>query len=672
MCGIAGIIRSDGRPVDQEVLTRMAARLEHRGPDQSGLWIERAFGGGMPTASVPWARIPDQREHAHANGGVGMPPGGLGLSPGSAGLAVRRLAVIDPAGGRQPLGSEDGAVRLAYNGEIYNYRDLRADLAARGHTLRSAGDSEVLVHLYEDHGPDLLGRLVGMFAFGIWDARRRRLLLARDRLGQKPLYWWHGPGVLVFASEVTALLECPDVPRQADRRALGRFLRFGYVPAPDTGFAGIRKLPPAHYLVFDAATGAIVGPTRYWDVPRGPADLGPSPAEWQERLREALSDAVRSQLAADVPLGVLLSGGVDSSAVAALAATHLPEPVRTFTVRFAETGWDESGYAREVARRLGSAHTEVTVEPRCVEALGELVERHGEPFADSSNIAMYYLAREARRKVTVALSGDGGDESFGGYPRHAAMAVSERMGPHLRRLLARLGRNMGPRAGRKSRWNDARRFMSALDLKPLPRYLAWRSLFSADDLAALLAPDFAKETLADDPAALWQSTLAGLDDRPWLDRTMAIDLADYLPNDCLAKVDIASMCHSLEVRSPMLDHRVVELARRMPVGLKWRRRAGRLPLGKAVLREAMADLLPASIVARGKMGFGVPVSRWLAGEYADWMRGILLDPPTVARGLTERSAVEAMIAAHTAFRADHGERLWALVCLELWFRAFGL
>jgi len=643
MCGIAGIIRSDGpsppvglrpaggRPADREVLARMAARLAHRGPDQEGLWL----GDG-------------------------------------AGLAVRRLAVIDPAGGRQPLASEDASVWLAYNGEIYNYRELRAGLAARGHTLRSAGDSEVLVHLYEDHGADLLGRLTGMFALAIWDARRRRLLVARDRLGQKPLYWWHGPGAFVFASEVAALLECPDVPRQADRLALGQFLRFGYVPAPRTGFAAIRKLPPAHYLLFDAATGAIAGPTRYWDIPRGPADLGPSPAEWRERLREVLSEAVRSQLVADVPLGVLLSGGLDSSAVAALAAAHSQGPLRTFTVRFAETGWDESGYAREAARHIGASHTELLVRPRCVEALGELVERHGEPFADSSSIAMYYLGREARRQVTVALSGDGGDESFGGYPRHAAMAASERLGPRLRRLLAHLGRRMGPHAGRKSRWNDARRFLSALDLDPLPRYLAWRSLFSADGLAALLAPDFAQEALGDDPTEPWRGALAGLEDRPWLDRAMAIDLADYLPNDCLAKVDIASMRHSLEVRSPMLDHRVVELARRMPVHLKWRRRAGRLPQGKAVLREAMADLLPAGILGRGKMGFGVPVSRWLAGDYADWMRGILLDPRTVARGLTQRRAVEAMIEAHTALRADHGERLWALLCLELWFRAFGI
>jgi len=659
MCGIAGIVRTDGRPVDAAVLAAMAARLVHRGPDQEGIWIEGEMG------TVPFSPACEE--------GVRSPDNLRLQTPSShAGLAVRRLAVIDAAGSRQPLANESGTVHLAYNGEVYNFRDLRADLSSRGHTLRSAGDSEVLVHLYEDHGPGMLGRLVGMFAFAIWDGVRRRLLLARDRLGQKPLYWCHTQAGLAFASEPAALLECPDVPRQVDRRAIGQFLRFGYVPAPATGFAGIQKLPPAHYLVFDAAAGRVEGPTRYWDIPRGPAEENIRAEEWRERLAAALSEAVKSQLVADVPLGVLLSGGLDSSAITALAAEGASAPLRTFTVRFAEAGWDESAYAREVARRFGTEHSEVRVEPRCLEALPELVAHHGEPFADSSAVAMYYLAREARREITVALSGDGGDESFGGYPRHAAMIMSERMGPSVRRLLARIGRRMQPHAGRKSRWNAARRFFSALDLEPLPRYLAWRSLFSASDLSALLAPDFAADALADDPLAPWLAAISGLDSRPWGDRAMAIDLQDYLPHDCLAKVDIASMRHSLEVRSPFLDHRVVELARRMPVDLKWRSRVGRPPQGKAILREAMRNLLPGEILTRGKMGFGVPVSEWLAGEHAEWMRAILLDPAAQRRGLFARQPLEDMIRAHTDRRADHGERLWALVCLELWVRAFNV
>ena len=633
MCGIAGIIRAGGAPVDPGVLGRMVAALVHRGPDEEGVWID---------------------------------------ARGGAGLGVRRLAVIDPPGSHQPMANEDDSLHLAYNGEIYNYGALRRRLEACGHRFASAGDTEVLVHLYEDDGPNLLARLVGMFAFALWDAKARRLLLARDRLGQKPLYWSHGPTGLAFASEPAALLECPDVPRDLDPQAIGTFLRFGYVPAPATGLAGIRKLEPAHYLEFDAAANRIAGPTRYWDVPRGPPDAETSPAAWRDRLLATLSAAVRARLAADVPLGVVLSGGLDSSAVAALAAEHAGGRLRTFTVRFAESGWDESAYAREVAGRLGTEHTEVDVEPKCVEALETLVRRHGEPFADSSAVAVYYLAREARHDVTVALSGDGGDESFGGYPRHAAMAMSEGLAACIRRRLAVLGRRMPPRPGRKSRWNAARRFLSGLALDPLPRYLAWRSLFSSDDLAALVAPDFAAEALADDPLERWRVLIRDLDARPWADRAMAIDLQDYLPNDCLAKVDVASMAHGLEVRSPLLDHRVVELARQMPVAMKWRPRIGRFPQGKAILRDAFAGRLPPSVLRRGKMGFGVPVSRWLAGEHADWMRGILLDRGTLGRGLLQRESVEALITAHTGARADHGERLWALLCLELWLREFGL
>jgi asparagine synthase (glutamine-hydrolysing) len=607
----------------------MVAALAHRGPDDRGEW-----------------------------------------SAGPAALGARRLAVIDPAGSRQPLASEDGSLRLVFNGEIYNYLDLRRDLAARGHRLATAGDAEVVLHLYEDHGADCLGRLVGMFAFALWDAPRRRLLVARDRLGQKPLVWRHAGGEFAFASEPAALLAGPYVPRAVDAAAIGAFLRFGYVPAPRTGLEGVHKLPPAHLLEYDAAADAVIGPRRWWDIPRGPVEEGVPDGEWQERVVETLSEAVRSQLVSDVPLGVLLSGGIDSSAVAALAAAHSPGTLRTFTVRFDEPGWDESAYARAVAERLGTDHTEVHVRPRAVEALEVLVRRHGEPFADSSGVAVYALSQAVRREVTVALSGDGGDESFGGYPRHAAMWLSERMGPLVRGMLARVGRCMPAGAGRKSRWNALRRFLAPLDADPLPRYLAWRSLFTDADMHALLAPDFAAATPADDTPERWRELAAGLDERTWTDRAMALDTLDYLPNDCLAKVDIASMAHGLEVRGPMLDHRVVELARRMPERLKWRGRTGRTPLGKAVLRDAFAPALPPQVLARGKMGFGVPVGRWLAGEHAAWLRERLLDAGSRTREFVRREAVESLIAAHTSRRADHGDRLWALVCLELWLRAY--
>ena len=656
MCGIAGIIRTDGRPVRAAVLADMAARLDPRRPDDAG---------------------------------------GLWLAPdGAAGLVARPRAVIDHAGSHQPTAGEDGAVWVVFDGELYGVAALRAALAQRGHRFASAGDAEVLVHLYEDEGPAMLERLSGQFALAVWDTRRRRLLLARDRLGQKPLTWWHGPAGLAFASEPAALLAWPEVPRRLDVRCLGAYLRFGYVPAPGTALAGVRKMPPAHCLTFDAGAGRLDGPRRWWDIPRGPPRHGVPLAAWCDAVRDVLDQAVRDRLVADVPPAVLLSGGLDSSIVTALAAEAAGAPIRTFTARFDEAGWDEGAQARAVAHRLGTRHTEVRVRPACIETLETLVRHHGEPVADSSSLAMAHLLGAVRPSATVALSGDGGDESFGGYPRHGALAVSERLPAAVRAILGPLGRLLPARAGRRSAWNAARRFLSALDAAPLERYLAWRSLFGrapgagvrapdkgvlAPDgsrgsvsLDALLAPDVAREALADDPVARWRGLARGLDDRPWADRAMAIDLQDYLPDDCLAKVHVASMAHGLEVRSPLLDHRVVELARQIPWDVTWRRRPGRLPEGKRVLRAAFADRLPKRIIGRGKMGFGVPVGRWLAGPYAEWARARLLDPGARTRDLLQRKTVGRLLAEHTARRADHGDRLWALLALELWMRAFGL
>jgi len=621
MGGIAGIIRTDGRPVEAAVLRAMANRLAHRGPARSP---------GRPGASTTTA---DARHAAQvwAEGCVG-------------------LAATDPAGWNL-VGDENAPVRAVADAAFTG----RADLAG----------------VRAEAGPAMLGRLAGPFALAVWDGRRRRLLLARDRLGQRPLLWWRGEAGLAFASEASALLACPDVPRRLDAGALGTFLRFGYVPAPATGFEGIRSLPPAHYLVCEASAGRLDGPHRWWDIPRGPAETGVSLREWGERVREALRDAVRERLTGGGPVGVLLSGGLDSSILATLAAEAVGGPPRTFTARFEEAGWDESAHARAVADRLGAEHAEVPIPPECIEHLPALV-RGGVLLADSSALAVHHLARQVRREAAAALSGDGGDELFGGYPRHAALWMSERMPTVLRRALAPVGRWMPPHPGRKSRWNAARRFLSALDAPPLARHLAWRSLFATSDLEALLAPGAAAEALADDPLSRWGALLAGLADRPWTDRAMAIDLLDYLPGDGLAKVDAAATAHGLEVRSPMLDANVVELARRMPVSMKWRRRMGRPPEGKRVLRETFAGVLPPRVARRGKMGFGVPVSRWLAGPYADWMRQVLLDRGARTAPLLRRRTVAQLIADHTARHADHGERLWALLCLELWMRKFRL
>jgi asparagine synthase (glutamine-hydrolysing) len=537
---------------------------------------------------------------------------------------------------------------------------------------RPAGPAPDLARLWADRGPAMLDGLAGPFALAVWDGRRRRLLLARDRVGERPLAWWCGGATLVFASEPAALVACPLVPRRLNVAALGNFLRFAYVRAPATGFEAIHVLPPGHYLVFDAATGRLDGPRRWWDIPRGPPERGVPQGQWCERVRRAVREAVRARMGGAGPVGVLVSGGIDSSLIAAVAAEEAGgRPLQAFTATFAEPGWDESAHARAVAGRLGAAHAEVRLEPSCLESLPALVQG-GVLLADSSALAVYALARAVRAEVPAALSGDGGDESFGGYERHAALWTSERLPRWLRAGLAPLGRRMPPAAGRKSRWNAARRFLAALDAAPLARYLAWRSLFGPGDLERLLAPEAAREALAGDLLAAWRRLAAGLDERPWIDRAMAIDLQDYLPDDGLAKVDTAAGAHGLEVRSPLLDAAVVELARRMPWQAKWRRRLGRMPQGKRVLREAFASALPGPVRGRGKMGFGVPVSRWLAGPYADWAREVLLDPGARTARLLRREAVGRLLSDHAAARADHGEGIYALLCLELWMRAFGL
>ncbi len=649
MAGIAGYIRTDGRPADPAVLRAMADRLTHRG--------------------VP-----------------------AGVLDGAAGDV--RIVCEGPDAVR----ARRGPVRRSPKGEDGSGGTSPSALAAQ---LAETADA-----------PAALARLPDPFALAVWDGARRRLLLARDRLGTRPLYWWRGEAGLVFASEPAALLACPDVPRRLDTAALGDFLRFGYVPAPATGLAEVHHLSPAHYLVFDAAAGCLDGPRRWWDIPRGPAETDVPFEEWIARTRDALAEAVRTAVAGtDGRVGVLLSGGLDSSIIAALAAETADGPLRTVTAAFDEPGWDESAHARTVADRLAAEHTEVRVRPDAVEAAPDLAAT-GVLLADSSALALATVAREVRGTVPAALSGDGGDESFGGYPRHGALWRSERLPASLRRLLAPLGRWMPPRPGRKSAWNAVRRFASALDLPPLERYLAWRSLFGEPSRSAkrggspyppraltgarggavgaathrarswgpegptslddILAPDAAVEALASDPLVRWRALVADLEDRPWIDRAMAIDLLDYLPNDGLAKVDTAATTRGLAVTSPMLDPQVVALARRMPWDVKWRRRLGRLPQGKRVLRAAFANGLPPAVARRGKAGFGVPVSRWLAGPYAGWARDRLLDSGARTADLLRREAVEALLSAHAARRADHGERLWALLCLELWMRAFGL
>ena len=632
MCGICGSAWLDpdpGMPADS--LVRMTDRLVHRGPDDSG---------------------------THRDGNVA--------------LGFRRLAIVDLPGGHQPLANEDGTIWTVFNGEIYNFAQLRHRLEARGHALRSSGDTEVLVHLYEDEGPGFFRLLRGMFALAIWDAPRRRLVIGRDRLGQKPLLYRLDPASrrLTFASELKALLTlgADEVPRDVDPAALDEYLTFGYVPSPATILRSVRKLPPAHYAVWDDGRFDL---HRYW-APDLDREVARPLAAAAEELRATLDSAVREQMVADVPLGAFLSGGVDSSIVAALMQRSSDRPVRTFSIGFGDPRFDETGYAELVARQLGTEHQTFRVEPDAWATLPALAEQFDEPFADSSSLPTWFVAQETRRHVTVALTGDAGDELFGGYDRYRAVALAaqlDRLPPGLRGWLGGpVARAIPASARAKTRLRSAKRFLERVGQPPDRRYLGWVALFDEPARTALYAPEFCATLARDganDPASALFEALAAAPRRDPVTRATVADLLTYLPGDLLVKVDLASMAHSLECRSPFLDHRVVELALAMPVAHKLRLRGGR---SKVVLKAAFADLIPPAILTRPKMGFGVPLDRWFRGPLRDHLAPVLLDPRSLSRGLFRPEAVRTLIDDHLGGRRDHAYRLWALLTLELWFR----
>ena len=635
MCGICGASWTDAAqgPTDDQ-LDRMVQRLHHRGPDDAGTYRDR-----------------------------------------HAALGFRRLSILDVAGAHQPLTNEDGTVLVVFNGEIYNFQELRHRLEARGHTLRSAGDTEVLVHLYEDEGPKMFAHLRGMFALAIWDVNRRTLLLGRDRLGQKPLLYRLTSGRITFASELKSLLALPesDVPRQIDPRSLDRYLTYGYVPHPDTILKGVHKLPPAHYAVWRDGRLTL---ERYWE-PDWDREVERPIVEDVEALRETMSEAVREQMVSDVPLGAFLSGGIDSTIIAGLMQKHSTQPIRTFSIGFADPAFDETAYAEAAAKHLGTEHQSFRIDPNAWAALPEIAEQFDEPFADSSALPTWYVAREARREVTVALTGDAGDELFGGYDRYRALAVSglfDRLPGAPRRLIGGpIARAVPASAKAKTRLRQIRRFLAGVGDPPLRRYLNWMTSFDeparvavyTDEFLADLADATADDPEMADPLAFLASAWDVAPGRDPVSRAMVADLLTYLPGDLLHKVDMASMAHSLECRGPFLDHRVVELALAMPLRHKLRLRKGR---SKVVLKSAFADLIPPPLRDRPKMGFAVPLDRWFRGPLKDKLRETLLDPVAEARGLFRPDAVARLIEEHAEARRDHSARLWSLMTLELWFR----
>lgn len=598
-------------------------------------------------------------------------PDGSGFyRKGPVGLGHRRLSIIDLVGGRQPIASEDGSVQVICNGEIYNYVELRRDLEARGHRFRTNTDTEAIVHQYEESETDCVRHLRGMFAFALWDERRRRLLLARDRLGKKPLWWQENGRSLRFASELQALLKDPAVERTVAPEAVDLYLTYGYVPSPRSIFSGISKLPPAHRLVREGGRTRV---ERYWRLSYAPKRTLSLP-QAQEEFESLLEEAVRIRLRSDVPVGAFLSGGLDSSAVVAAMVRLSSKPVRTFSIGFEEQENSELPYARQVARALGTEHHERVVRPEAAAILPDLVRHYGDPYADSSCIPTYYVARETRRSVTVALNGDGGDESFAGYPRYLGAALSaslEGWTPWVGRLarpfraLARAGQAGQPVTStphRLLRFLEAQTACTTLE----ERYLRWVGYFSAGELEALYTPEFRNRLNGIPPAAFLENLYRQERSESIAERWMAVDVQSYLPEDLLVKVDIASMVHALEVRSPLLDHRLMEFAARLPIRYKLRGWTT-----KFLLRRTLAETLPREILRRPKMGFGIPLGRWLQRELNDWMRQILLDPRSLRRGIFRPQAVERLIEEHTAALRDHRYRLWALIMFELWSQALG-
>jgi asparagine synthase (glutamine-hydrolysing) len=640
MCGIAGVVRFDADKLG-EGPGRMVAALRHRGPDDAGLaYFDTVRGAALGTR-------PADAEAANAA------------------LGMARLSIIDlSAAGHQPMANEDGSVWIVFNGEVYNFAEVRPWLEARGHRFRSRADTEVLLHAYEEEGIDCLERFRGMFGLAILDLPRHRLCLVRDRLGLKPVKYLVDPRLFAFASELKALAVLPEMPRRLDPVAVEEYLAFRYVPTPRTGIEGVCKLPPASILELDLATGTH-RIFRYWKPPRGIQIPRPE----REVLAEAqaqFDEAVALRLIADVPVGVFLSGGLDSSAVVASAA-RVQADLRTYAVGFDDPRFDELEYARAVAQRFGTQHHELVVRPDLGQDLEAIVRAFDEPFADPSAIPSYYLAKATAAHVHVALNGDGGDELFGGYKRYAVHRRTrhwQRWLPSRRGWLLS-GAHLIPFEVDKKRWRG--RLGRLLLEASLPYERAYQLRFSGMDVRtreAIRGPWLRERASGQDPLDRMARAFAELPEGHPATRLQDVDLETYLPDDILVKSDLAGMAHSLEARSPFLDHRFVEFALGLPPAWRTHR--------KVLLRRMLAGSLPTQILARKKMGFNPPIEGWIRGGLSGMVQEALLSPASASRSLFDRGTVRTMVAYHLSGQGNLGEQLWLLLALELWLRAFGV
>jgi len=623
VCGIAGFVESSAAAAStkeddaKRLIGRMCDVIRHRGPDDEGTFVDRGVALGM-----------------------------------------RRLSIIDLSTGHQPIGNEDGSIQVVFNGEIYNFRELRRDLEQSGHRFATSTDTEVIVHAYEEWGADAIARLRGMFAIAIWDASARQLLLARDRIGIKPLYYSLIGQRLYFGSEIKSLLCAPDVPRTLDFAALDHYLSFLYTPRDGSIFKGISKLPPGHHLTWHEGLATI---RPFWQFPNLECFDGDE-ADAVAALRTVLKDAVRAHLVSDVPVGAFLSGGIDSSLVVGLMAEACSEPVRTFSIGFDEPAFDELAHARRVARHFGTDHHEFVVRPKAYDLLDQLISHFDEPFADASAIPTWYVSAIARQHVTVVLSGDGGDELFGGYDRYLPqqrIAAFDRVSPASLRPVAGAVARCMPHGLR------GKNFLRHVGRDERGRYLDAIRFFADDEKTALLSGEVVAELGAQRAEARLARHFDGAENLPWTSQMMRFDAVTYLPEDVLTKVDRMSMAHSIESRVPLLDNEVISFASSLPAAFKIRN--GRR---KHILKEAAATLLPRDLLDRPKQGFAVPLGVWFQGKLRDVFSDTLMSGRARSRGYFQPQFVERLMREHLSETRDHSLRLWQLVVFERWHRQY--
>ncbi len=636
MCGICGVYNLDLRPLDRrDLIDRMSARLKHRGPDSQGKF---------------------ERPHLA--------------------LAIRRLSIIDLKTGDQPLSNETGEVTLVFNGEIYNFRELREGLLERGHRFKTKSDGEVIAHLYEEKGTDFVRELNGMFAIALWDDRAKRLVLARDRAGEKPLYYWRHNGTLLFGSEIKSILEYPGISRQLDTEAVSQYFFYGYFPTPRTVYTDIKKLPAAHLMVVEGETSRVECYWRMQDYLRAP-ELGSMSRKQEEEaceeLREKMREAAVSRLVSDVPLGVFLSGGVDSSTVVATMSELSPGNVNSFSVSFPQRSFDEGEYAAYVARHFNTQHHVLTADDQSMrEALAILVNHLDEPMADPAVIPTYLLSRFAREHIKVALSGEGGDELFGGYPTYLGARAAEyylRLPEVLRRQVFDRVRELLPVSSNAvPKGLFLRRFLTHAEKSPAVRHHTWFGMFSPGELDQLFSPQWAGPH---PPSSVIFNPLPRVLEGARFDEVLAemlyLDFRMYLEDNLLVKVDRASMACSLELRTPFLDHRLIEFAAGLPTNLKMHGFKG-----KYILKKAVEKWLPRKIVYRQKRGFTVPIASWIRNELRPLVAETLEEGKLKRQGLFNSIFVHQLLREHSEGRADHRKTLWTLLCFQLWYDRWGV